>query len=56
MNKNFINNYVYTLFWALEIFFSLAFTSSAIFMFLEKDFRSAKTLAYFIMNRQSLSA
>lgn len=54
MNKNWINNYVYRLFRALENCFSLAFTSSAIFMFLEKDFRSAKTLAYFIINRHSL--
>lgn len=54
MNKNCINNDVYRLFGALENFFSLAFTSSTISMLLEKHFWTAKTLAYFIINRHSL--
>lgn len=33
---------------------SLAFTSSTIFRFLDKDFRSAKTLPDFIISRHSL--
>lgn len=37
-----------------RICLSLAFTSSTIFRFLDKDFRSAKTLPDFIIGRHSL--
>lgn len=37
-----------------KICLSLAFTSSAIFRFLDKDFRSVKTLPGFTISRHSL--